>query len=161
MGFLPKGVWIMDYCGFMGYDIHFSANQLGGPKKVWGIREYGLLELWVKRELTVCTIHVIGWSFPADSQKDGNVSSTRHIVKCNIYLTYSFRLSGHGLLRQKNFGLGFSLTVPRMVCALGNTGAFSFYAELYVFFIRRDILPDVRYGYHPSFSTILSCFILQ
>ena len=53
MGFLPKGVWIMDYCGFMGYDIHFSANQLGGPKKVWGIREYGLLELWVKKELTV------------------------------------------------------------------------------------------------------------
>ena len=53
MGFLPKGVWIMDYCGFMGYGIHFSANQLGGPKKVWGIREYGLLVLWVKRELTV------------------------------------------------------------------------------------------------------------
>ena len=43
----------MDYCGFMGYGIHFSANQLGGPKKVWGIREYKLLELWVKRELTV------------------------------------------------------------------------------------------------------------
>ena len=43
----------MDYCGFMGYGIHFSTNQLGGPKKVWGIREYGLLELWVKRELTV------------------------------------------------------------------------------------------------------------
>ena len=56
MGFLPKGVWIMDYCGFMGYGIRFSANQLGGPKKVWGIREYGLLELWVKRELTVSTI---------------------------------------------------------------------------------------------------------
>ena len=55
MGFLPKGVWIMDYCGFMGYGIHFSANKLGGPKKVWGIREYGLLELWVKRELTVHT----------------------------------------------------------------------------------------------------------
>ena len=55
MGFLPKGVWIMDYCGFMGYGIHFSANQLGGPKKVWGIREYRLLELWVKRELTVHT----------------------------------------------------------------------------------------------------------
>ena len=53
MGFLPKGVWIMDYCGFMGYGIHFFANQLGGLKKVWGIREYGLLELWVKRELTV------------------------------------------------------------------------------------------------------------
>ena len=37
----------------MDYGIHFSANQLGGPKKVWGIREYGLLELWVKRVLTV------------------------------------------------------------------------------------------------------------
>jgi hypothetical protein len=41
MGFAPKGVWIMGYCGCMGYGTHFSANQLGGPKKVWGIREYG------------------------------------------------------------------------------------------------------------------------
>ena len=55
-GFLPKMVWIMGYCGFMGYGMTFSANQLGGLKKLWGIREYGLSErLWDKRESTVAT----------------------------------------------------------------------------------------------------------
>jgi hypothetical protein len=53
MGFAPEGVWFMGYCGCMGYGIHFSANQLGGPKMVWGIREYGLSELWDMRESTV------------------------------------------------------------------------------------------------------------
>jgi hypothetical protein len=43
----------MGYRGCMGYGMHFSANRLGGPKKVWGIREYGLSELWVMRESTV------------------------------------------------------------------------------------------------------------
>ena len=53
MGFTPKGVWVMGYCGCMGYGMHFSANRLGGPKNLWGIREYGLSELWVMRESTV------------------------------------------------------------------------------------------------------------
>jgi hypothetical protein len=43
----------MGYRGCMGYGMHFSANRLGGPKNVWGIREYGLSELWVMRESTV------------------------------------------------------------------------------------------------------------
>ena len=46
----------MGYRGCMGYGLHFSANQLGRPKKVWGIREYGLPRLWVKRESTVHTL---------------------------------------------------------------------------------------------------------
>jgi GMP synthase-like glutamine amidotransferase len=37
----------------MGYGMHFPANQLGGPKKVWTIREYGLSQVWVKAETTV------------------------------------------------------------------------------------------------------------
>ena len=37
----------------MGYGMHFSANQLGGPKKVCVIREYALSELCVMRESTV------------------------------------------------------------------------------------------------------------
>ena len=55
MGFAPKGVWVMGYCGCMDYGMHFSANRLGGPKNLWGIREYGLSELWVMRESTVQT----------------------------------------------------------------------------------------------------------
>ena len=56
MGFAPGGVWVMGYRGCMGYGLDFSANQLGGPKKLWGIREYGLPRLWVKRESTVSSI---------------------------------------------------------------------------------------------------------
>jgi hypothetical protein len=29
----------------MGYGLHFSVNQLSGPKKLWGIGEYGLPRL--------------------------------------------------------------------------------------------------------------------
>ncbi len=43
----------MEYDRVMGYDMHFPANQLGGPKKVWTIREYGLPQVWVKAETTV------------------------------------------------------------------------------------------------------------
>jgi hypothetical protein len=53
MGFAPGGVWIMGYRGCMGYGMHFPANQLGGLKKVWGFREYGLSRLWITRESTV------------------------------------------------------------------------------------------------------------
>ena len=54
MGYAPNlRVCVMAYCGYMGYGIHFSANQLGGPKKVCVIREYGLSELCVMRESTV------------------------------------------------------------------------------------------------------------
>jgi len=55
MGFVPGGVWIMDYDRVMGYDMHFPANQLGGPKKVWTITEYGLPRIWVTAETTVRT----------------------------------------------------------------------------------------------------------
>ena len=54
MGYAPSlRVCVMAYCSHMGYSIHFSANQLGGPKKVCVIREYGLSELCVMRESTV------------------------------------------------------------------------------------------------------------
>ena len=48
-------VCVMPYWGCMGYGMHFSANQLGGPKKVCVIREYALSELCVMRESTVLT----------------------------------------------------------------------------------------------------------
>ncbi|KAF8219456.1 hypothetical protein L208DRAFT_1339936 [Tricholoma matsutake] len=37
----------------MGYGFEFPAYQLGGSKIVWVMGEYGLLGLWVMRELTV------------------------------------------------------------------------------------------------------------
>ena len=53
MGFSGGGVWVMDYCGLMGYGMQFPANQLGGQKKLWDLRVYGLSEVWVKRVPTV------------------------------------------------------------------------------------------------------------
>ena len=44
----------MGYCGCMGYEALFPANQLGGLKNVWNLREYGVCEPWVTRESTVC-----------------------------------------------------------------------------------------------------------
>jgi len=43
----------MGYCGCMGYEVIFPANQLGGLKNVWDLREYVLCEPWVTRESTV------------------------------------------------------------------------------------------------------------
>ena len=43
----------MGYCGCMGYEALFPANQLGGLKNVWNLREYGVCEPWVMRESTV------------------------------------------------------------------------------------------------------------
>ena len=38
-----------------GYGLwsEFSANQLGGQLKLWGKRGYGLIQVWVKRGLTI------------------------------------------------------------------------------------------------------------
>ncbi|KAF8801774.1 hypothetical protein BYT27DRAFT_7114077, partial [Phlegmacium glaucopus] len=47
------GVWVMGYCGPMGYRLQFPAHQCGGLKNVWGIRGYGLCQAWVKRGSTV------------------------------------------------------------------------------------------------------------
>ena len=56
----------MGYCGCMGYEALFPANQLSGLKNVWNLREYGVCEPWVMRESTVyahgdvsrCSVHV-------------------------------------------------------------------------------------------------------
>ncbi|KIJ97519.1 hypothetical protein K443DRAFT_105555, partial [Laccaria amethystina LaAM-08-1] len=53
MGFSARGVWVTGYCGCMGYGVLFPANQLGGLKNLWDLRDYGLSQSWVKRESTV------------------------------------------------------------------------------------------------------------
>ena len=59
----------MGYRGCMGYGMHFPANQLGGPKNVWGIREYGLSGLWVTRESTVTLSPLLGINTPLGAEK--------------------------------------------------------------------------------------------
>jgi hypothetical protein len=57
MGFCPDfariRLWVMGFHSFMGYGVKIPAYQVGGPKKPWGIRGYGLYPLWVKRGSTV------------------------------------------------------------------------------------------------------------
>ena len=49
----------MGYCGCMGYEAFFPANQLGGLKNLWDLREYGVCEPWVMRESTVKPKHFL------------------------------------------------------------------------------------------------------
>ena len=42
MGFLLKTAWIMEYRRGYGFFKNFSANEHGGPKKVWTITAYGI-----------------------------------------------------------------------------------------------------------------------
>ena len=53
MGFCPGGVWVMGYCGLMGYGVQFPAHWGSRPKNVWDFRGYGLWQAWIMRVLTV------------------------------------------------------------------------------------------------------------
>jgi hypothetical protein len=53
MGFASKGVWVMGYCGLMGYGVQIPVNRVGGPEKLWDFRVYGLSRVWVKGVSTV------------------------------------------------------------------------------------------------------------
>ena len=50
-------LWVFPSKGYGLWNIRklwvFPANQLGKVKNVWIIKEYGLSELWVKRDSTV------------------------------------------------------------------------------------------------------------
>ena len=62
MGFARKGVWVLGYCGPMGYGVHFPAHQVGGWPGLWVKRSYGLPEVWVKKGLTAvsCMMDFVG-----------------------------------------------------------------------------------------------------
>ena len=66
-GFYYKGVWGMGYCRPMGYGMQFPVNQVGGQLRLWGIRGYGLLGVWVMRGLTVLGFPIRVGSFNAES----------------------------------------------------------------------------------------------
>ncbi|KIK05649.1 hypothetical protein K443DRAFT_37170, partial [Laccaria amethystina LaAM-08-1] len=53
MGFACQGLWLIGYCRIMGYGLQIPAHQLGGPKRVWDFRGYGLSNAWVMRVSTV------------------------------------------------------------------------------------------------------------
>jgi hypothetical protein len=58
MGFADGWVWVMGYCGPMGYyGMQFPAIQAGGQLELWVLRGYGFLEVWVKRSSTTVVFH--------------------------------------------------------------------------------------------------------
>jgi hypothetical protein len=63
MGFAPQGLWVTGYRGLMGYGVQIPAHQLGGPKKAWDFRGYGLSEAWV---MGVSTVYLVNGSGYAD-----------------------------------------------------------------------------------------------
>jgi len=69
-------VWAMSYCGCIGYEVLLPANQLGGLKNVWDLRDYGLCEPWVNRESTVrrssqasTTTNFLSWTLSTYSSR--------------------------------------------------------------------------------------------
>ena len=60
MGFSFQGVWVMGYCGLMGYGLQIPANQPGGPNFLWVIRGYGFSQAWVMR---VSTVYIYIYSY--------------------------------------------------------------------------------------------------
>ncbi|KAF9479400.1 hypothetical protein BDN70DRAFT_807063 [Pholiota conissans] len=56
MGFSRQGVWLIGYCGPMGYGLQIPAHQAGGSIYLWVIRGYGLSGVWVMRGSTVATV---------------------------------------------------------------------------------------------------------
>ena len=77
----------MDYGRVMGYDMHFPVNQLGGPKKLWTIREYGLPQVWVKAETTVV---------PFNPKRAVPTPFTFHISQFTISQYDDLPVPGHG-----------------------------------------------------------------
>jgi hypothetical protein len=53
MGFCSKMLWGIGYGRVMGYGCEIPANQVGNSKILWGMREYGVSGVWVKRVTTV------------------------------------------------------------------------------------------------------------
>jgi hypothetical protein len=52
-GFCLRQLWIIGFQRVMGYVSNSPTYQLGHSRILWGFGEYGLLEVWVMRELTV------------------------------------------------------------------------------------------------------------
>ena len=50
---LPPEGYGLGYCGCMGYEVLFPANQLGELKTLWDLRQYRVCEPWVMKKSTV------------------------------------------------------------------------------------------------------------
>ncbi|KAF9447939.1 hypothetical protein P691DRAFT_670388, partial [Macrolepiota fuliginosa MF-IS2] len=56
--FTSMDLWVMGYHRVMGYWSKIPIHQHCPKKNLWGITDYGLLELWVITESTVYSIYI-------------------------------------------------------------------------------------------------------
>src|SRR6266849_4564540 len=48
-----KGLWVIGYCGLMGFGAQIPIHQVGGTVLLWYSRGYGLSKVWFTRGSTV------------------------------------------------------------------------------------------------------------
>jgi hypothetical protein len=67
-GFWPRaatiGLWVMGYCGLMGFRAQIPIHRVGGMVLLWYLRGYGLSKVWFMRGSTVYSIRTTHSPFP-------------------------------------------------------------------------------------------------
>src|SRR5713101_9121179 len=48
-----KGLWVIGYCGLMGFGAQIPIHRVGGMVLLWYSRGYGLSKVWFTRGSTV------------------------------------------------------------------------------------------------------------
>src|SRR6266849_3757484 len=48
-----KGLWVIGYCGLMGFGAQIPIHRVGGMVLLWYLRGYGLSKVWFTRGSTV------------------------------------------------------------------------------------------------------------
>jgi len=151
MGFVLGGGWIMDYGRVMGYDVHFPANQLGGSKKVWTIREYGLPQVWVKAETTVSLPLLIFYSSwnPHPNQLHCRSMTSQTWVSPSIVLTFISSTA----TSTSRFSTAPPLINPLRKVFISRTTTSRLCSCLYVL-LGHDILMILEFGWTVSITII-------
>lgn len=72
----------MGYCGLMGFGTKFPAHQVGGSKKVWVFRVYGLSKAWV---LGGSTVHLRGAGNKPYKLRDHVFNKIESVLKALVY----------------------------------------------------------------------------
>ena len=116
MGFWLWMVWDMEYQKCMGYRLKFPTNQVGNWKIIWGIRDYGLSELWVKRASAVLSLRLYqyrpqprSWLWIQIHSSSTAHCSVCHLPPCVLLLQLYILLSWQCMLSA-------TCCLPRVIC---------------------------------------------
>ena len=54
-----KGLWVIGYCGLMGFGAQIPIHRVGGMVLLWYSRGYGLSKVWFTRGSTVHLLSIV------------------------------------------------------------------------------------------------------